>query len=190
MAERITCFIEERRLRINSVADVGCGPAIMLFELARSMPGCEFHGLDSSRLILARDRSRARREKRDNLHFEYAKLPGLPRRTYDFVTCIATLHYVPRPDLAIRALYRIVEEGGHMLFNYPNRLQRAAYRQAAVKDPTVATRFALVLSGRSLMTRAKVEKLLGCRPIDFWASVHEPTMEDNPCVVVAKGKRH
>ncbi len=189
MARRITRWIQEQGLHVDSMADVGCGPAIMLFELARAMPNCRFQGFDSSRAIIARNQSRARRERLANLHFGYARLPRRPYGTYDVVTCIATLHYMSRPRTAIQALYRLVNEGGFLVFNYPNRLQRAAYIRASRTDPTVATRFALVLSGKNLLTRDQIETLVGQRPRNFWASVHEPPMRTNPCVMVGKGNK-
>ena len=147
------------------------------------------YGFDSSRVILAKNRRRATRERRANLHFGYAVLPETPAGTYDLVTCIATLHYLACPELAILALYRMVKKDGHLVFNYPNRLQQAAYRRASRTDPTVATRFALVLSGRNLLTRAKIEGVIGQRAEDLWTAVHEPAIRTNPCVVVAKRRR-
>jgi SAM-dependent methyltransferase len=150
------------------------------------MPECRLHGFDASEVILRKDRERARREGLTNLRFGLCRLPKPPAGTYDLVTCIATIHYLSRPEQAIQGLYGIVRRGGHLIFNYPNRIQRERYRKDALRDPSVATRFSLILVGRNLLTHAAIERTLEARVEDFWSSVSEPTQKANPCVVVAK----
>ena len=59
--------------------------------------------------------------------------PEVDRR-FDLVYCYATLHYVEAVERALRALYELVRPGGHLVFNYPNRLTRAEYRRLSSGD--------------------------------------------------------
>jgi ubiquinone/menaquinone biosynthesis C-methylase UbiE len=166
---------------------VGCGLAVTLFELARRRPQSEFHGFDHSRFVLRYKRERARNEGLHNLHFEYGRLPGLDvERQFDLVTCIATLHYVREARRALRGLYMSVRPGGYLIFNYSNERQRGSYQADSGRDPSVRRRFALVLSGTNLLSRAVIERTLHHRPESFWRNVGEPVPWNSPCVVMSK----
>jgi 2-polyprenyl-3-methyl-5-hydroxy-6-metoxy-1,4-benzoquinol methylase len=187
MAKRIERYIESREITANSIADVGCGPATTLFDLARRMPRCEFHGYDSSRTILRMNRQKAEKLGLDNLNFHCAKLPAMAvRRQFSIVLCIATLHYVEDPRRAIRQLYSMVDPGGYLIFNYPNRAHRAAVTREAERDPVVSRRFELVIRGGNLLSYLSIERTLRRRPRSFWLKVGEPASRVNPCIVIAK----
>jgi len=185
MAKRIKRFIKSRRLTARSIADVGCGPATTLFDLARRMPRCDFHGYDSSRTILRMNSQKAKKLRLDNLHFDFTKLPAMAvRRRFSIVLCIATLHYVEDPRRAIRRLYSMVEPGGYLIFNYPNRAHRAAVTREAERDPVVSRRFELVIRGGNLLSYSSIERTLGRWPRSFWLEVGMPASRVNPCVVI------
>jgi trans-aconitate methyltransferase len=187
MAKRIERYIESRGLTARSIADVGCGPATTIFDLARRMPRCDFHGYDSSRTILRMNRQKAAKLGLDNLHFHFTMLPAMAvRRRFSIVLCIATLHYVEDPKRAIRRLYSMVEPGGYLVFNYPNRAHRAAVIREAERDPVVSRRFELVIHGGNLLSYSNIERILERRPRSFWLAVGEPTNVVNPCVIFAK----
>ncbi len=187
MAHRIRRFIKSNRLDVHRFADVGCGPAITLFELARKMPDCRFDGYDVSTKVLNQNRKRARKEGLQNLRFIHSELPGLQRESvYDIVICIATIHYVRDVRRALRELYGMVSPGGYLIFNYPNRVQQAATRREARQDPVTKRRFALVLSGVNLLTRDRIAAILKQRPRSCWREVGEPPRRLNPCVIVRK----
>jgi len=187
MARRIERFIKSRGLAARSIADVGCGPATTIFELAHRMPRCEFHGYDISRTILKMNRQKAKNLGLDNLRFDFAKLPAMTvRRRFSVVLCIATLHYIADPRRAIRQLYSMVEPGGYLIFNYPNRAHRAAVIREAGRDPVVSKRFELVIRGGNLLSYSSIERTLRRRPRSFWLAVGEPTNRVNPCVVIIR----
>lgn len=187
MARRMDRFTRARVPEFASLADFGCGPAVMLLRLARNMPNCEFYGFDASRSVLSMDRNLAAERKLGNVHFHYAKLPEVPTaQLFDIVTCFATLHYLEEPMRAIARMYRAVRDGGFLVFNYPNRIQRAAYRREARKDPELARRFSLVLSGVNLLSRQVIEGSLGRRAEGFWGAVGERPQWSNPCVAVRR----
>lgn len=171
-----------------SVADVGCGPAFALFELAASHPTSEFVGYDAAASVLRRNRSRVADLGVDNLAFRRATLPGFAvERTFECVTCIATLHYVADIEDAIRALLARVEPGGTLIFNYPNRHTRRTYENDPDADPE---RFELVLRGDNLLTYPEIERVTNRRPRSFWKAVGEDDWrslgQTNPCVVIEK----
>jgi SAM-dependent methyltransferase len=187
MARRIARFIKAKRLDVHRIADVGCGPATTLFALAPRLPSCAFDGFDTSRTVLRLDRQRARREGLRNLRFHRAEIPDLRvEGPYDLVICIATIHYVEDVRTALRRLHGIVRPGGFLIFNYPNRVQQGATRREARRDPVVKQRFPLVLAGKNLLTRPRIEEILGERPRSFWREVGEPPRWLNPCVVVPR----
>ena len=187
MARRLQRFIKSKSLAVKSIADVGCGPAIMLFELAPRLPYCDFLGFDGSRKVLNINRWRTTTEGLRNLRFEFARLPEImTEQRFDIVTCIAALHYVRESRRAIRNLYSMLKPGGYLIFNYPNRTQRAAYQREAQRDPTVKQRFNLVLSGSNLLSREVIESTLQQNTESFWSAVGERACWSNPCVAVAK----
>lgn len=187
VAKRIERFIESRGLTVDSIADIGCGPATTLFDLARRMPRCEFRGYDSSRTILRMNRQKAEKLGLDNLRVHFAKLPEMAvRRRFSIVLCIATLHYIEDPWRAIRRLYSMVEPGGYLIFNYPNRAHRAAVIREVERDPVVGRRFELVIRGGNLLSYSSIERTLGRRPRSFWLAVGEQANRLNPCVVVGR----
>jgi 2-polyprenyl-3-methyl-5-hydroxy-6-metoxy-1,4-benzoquinol methylase len=151
------------------------------------MPRCEFHGYDSSRTILRNDRQKAEKLRLGNIHFHLAKLPAMAvRMRFSIVLCIATLHYVEDPRQAIRQLYSMVEPGGYLIFNYPNRAHRAAVIREAELDPVVSRRFELVIRGGNLLSYSSIGRTLRRRPRSFWLAVGEQANRLNPCVVVER----
>src|SRR3990172_636969 len=144
MAARLEQFIASKGLPVRSLADVGCGPATTLFEIAPRLPATEFFGYDLSGTILEVNRRNARRKGLPNLNFRRARLPRMPTsRQFDVVFCIATVHYVRDSRRAIRNLYAMAAPGGYLIFNYPNPTQSAATVREAEKDPFVRRRFQL-----------------------------------------------
>ncbi len=126
------------------------------------------------------------KEHRPNLHFEFARLPEVPPRRFDLVTCNATLHYLDSPMAAVQNLYTLVNPGGYLIFNYPNRHTRAWYARWTRDDTSLQARFALLLAGENLLTQRGIRTVLGQRPTSFWAAVGEPGSRENPCVTVVK----
>ena len=68
MAERLRAFIDEHD--VCEVADIGCGPASTIFELARTYPSLNFHGFDIAKTIITKNQERAEKEGLCNLFFE------------------------------------------------------------------------------------------------------------------------
>lgn len=172
MADKVSDFIQDKNKVINSIADYGCGPATLLFILAKRFPYKEFYGFDIAESIIKRNVKKASQLNLQNLHFEQDGLPN-PRkkRKFDLITCFATLHYVKEIKVAIRNLFELINPGGYLIFNYPNTFTRAAYRRdIKPNDNHMKRRFALVLAGENLLSLEKIRETLGVRPRKFYSS--------------------
>ncbi len=186
--QRIQRFTIKRNLRFRSVADFGCGPGVTLLELAELYPATSFHGFETSSALVDRIRKKATELGLQNVSFETAKLPTVPTRlTFDLVLCIATVHYVEDSLLALRNMFMTVRPGGHLIFNYPNIFTMYWYRgNIARSDKALRRRFVLVLRGKNLLSKSKIEGALGVPCRNFWKEMGESIDRANPCLSVSK----
>lgn len=185
MARRLETFFGDEFP--SSLASVGCGHATTLFSLAGRHESTDFYGFDAAGPIVRRNRERADDERLDDLTFETATLPDFePGRTFDCITCIATLHYVENVECAIANLYDRLEPGGTLIFNYPNRRTRRMYHESDADEE----RFRLVLDGQNLLSYREIRRVLGTEVRSFWKAVGEDDWREvgrtNPCVYVEK----
>ena len=150
MAGRVGSFIDKRDVRY--VADFGCGPATMLFELADIYPSIDFFGFDIAESVIRQNRERAEEGGHGNLFFEIDSLP-VPKtlHRFDLVLCFSTLHYIKYIEEAIRSLFRLVNSGGYLIFNYPNIYsKKAKERELLPDDEHLRKRFSVLLSGENV----------------------------------------
>ena len=170
MADILCGFMQDKHVR--SVADYGCGPATLLFTLAKRCPQIQFYGFDIAASIIQRNKERAVRLQLRNLHFEQNSLPNpRERRTYDLMVCFATLHYIKEIGHAIKNLFKLVSSGGYLIFNYPNIYTRTGYQKdIKPNDKDMKQRFALVLAGENLLSLRKIRKILGVTPKKLYSS--------------------
>ncbi|WP_435334630.1 class I SAM-dependent methyltransferase [Haloarchaeobius sp. TZWWS8] len=173
----------------DTVASIGCGPAVDLFELATRFPETEFYGYDVSESVIRDNRAIATEYGYDNVHFAVDALPDLDvSREFDLVYCMATLYFVDDAEASVAAMYDRVAPGGRLVFNYPNRYTRARFD----REFTGARRelFGHVVDGANLLSYATIGDLLGKRPRDYWGAVgardHSFVGRDTPCVYVEK----
>lgn len=97
--------------------DMACGAGIACIELARRYPAARIEGidLDEGAIDLARANAReAGLEGRMRFHVRDAARPGLEGR-YDLITMFDSLHHVPRPLEALRAMRSLVADEGTVL---------------------------------------------------------------------------
>lgn len=171
MADRLRGFMKNKP--INCVADFGCGPGTTLFTLAKSMPNINFYGYDAAATIIEINEEKTRNLQLKNLYFEQDSLPyPKTRQKFDLVTCFSTLHYVKDIEQALIALFKLVIIGGYLIFNYPNIYTKKVYQKDInPEDEYMKQRFALVLSGKNLLSLRKIEKILGFKPKKFYSSI-------------------
>ncbi len=183
--KRISRFCRTKSLRLDSMADFGCGPAVALFELARKFPRVQFYGFDASRGVIKRNRERAQELAIRNMSFSRVQLPNVPREAaFTLVLCIATLHYVKDNLSVIQDLFAVVEPGGFLIFNYPNAYSRQWYQENATGN--MRRRFALLLAGKNILAEKTIEDALGKPCHNFWREMGESAPRGNPCVYVRK----
>jgi SAM-dependent methyltransferase len=170
MAERVGRFIDERDVR--DAADFGCGHATTLFELAGMYPSIDFFGFDIAESVIRENRERAEEGGHGNLFFEMDNLPT-PKtlRRFDLVLCFSTLHYIRDIEEAIRSLFRLVNPGGHLIFNYPNVYSKKAKEKETLPDDGYSRRrFSFLLSGENMTSQRKIRRILGVYPRRFYSS--------------------
>lgn len=185
LLEVLPKFITEKSTP-DSFADVGCGPGLATFEIAKRYPETTVVGYDAAEPVLTENRQRAEDEGIGNLQFEQVTLPGFnPDQQFELVLCYATLDYVAEAEQALRNLYDAVAFNGHLLFNYPNRLARA-HRRRMIKSPEMfgrdedfdteqyAERFQLVIEGKNLLSYERIRETLGTWPQSIWSVVEKP----------------
>ncbi len=171
MADRLREFM--RGKEIESVADYGCGPATTLFRLAEQLSDIDFNGYDVASSIIQKNTEKARELGLMNLSFVQDSLPNPKKtKTFDLVTCFATLHYVEEIERAIKRLFERVNPGGYLIFNYPNTYTRKIFQEdIQPEDESMKRRFALLLAGRNLISQRRIWKILGARPKKFYSSI-------------------
>ncbi|HYH84020.1 MAG TPA: class I SAM-dependent methyltransferase [Pyrinomonadaceae bacterium] len=105
--------------RLGRVADVGCGPGVMV-EAVRARGGT-FEGLD-----LSPEMVREASEKFGHLEgvsFREGNVEALdlPSDTYDQVLCMAVIEYLKTPDRALSEIARVLRPGGTAIITVPKR---------------------------------------------------------------------
>ncbi len=170
MADRLGRFIDERD--IDNVADLGCGPATTLFELAGMYPRIDFYGFDIAESVIRKNKEKAEKDGLRNIFFETDELPDT--RTllrFDLVICFSTLHYIKDHGSALRSLFELVNPCGHLIFNYPSIHTKRSYEKDIHQgDKCMTKRFSILLSGDNVTSQREINRLLGVRPRKFYSS--------------------
>jgi SAM-dependent methyltransferase len=102
-------------LQGRSVLDVGCGDGTLALVIARN-GAMRVSGCDPDPRMVVRARAQA---VRGNTHIDLAvarsqALP-FPDNSFDLVTCITVLTFVPDADNAIREMARVLRTGGRLV---------------------------------------------------------------------------
>ena len=99
-----------------SVADVGCGAAIALLNMAKSYPKSTFTGFEISTHAIERARANIRDWGLQNVSIQDAREQPLPGdRSLDFVTTFDVVHDTPFPDRLIEEIYSALSPDGTWL---------------------------------------------------------------------------
>jgi SAM-dependent methyltransferase len=99
------------------VVDVACGAGIFCLELARRYPGAEIEGIDLDEASIDMARANAREaglEGRVHFHARDAADPRLDG-PYDLITIHDSLHHMPQPVAALRAMRSLLAPEGRLL---------------------------------------------------------------------------
>lgn len=110
VARRAIKFVDQ-----GEAADLGCGPGLLVFEMARQAPGLHITGVDLSEEMLAEARRLAEAE---GLGTQVAFKPGdvetlpLPDESLDLVVSTLSLHHWSNPVAALQEIDRVLRPGG------------------------------------------------------------------------------
>jgi SAM-dependent methyltransferase len=108
----------------DSVLDVGCGKAFLLYELTQTLPGLKIRGIDISRYGI----EHAKPEVRPFLEVCNATQLPFPDRSFDLVISINTFHnlYCYDVDKALREVERVGKRHKYIVVeSYRNEEEKA-----------------------------------------------------------------
>lgn len=169
----------------STAAFVGCGRSSLPVKIGTAYPDMRVVGYDAARSVIEQRQD----EQADvtNVTFKHAVLPEFAvDQRYEFVLCYSTLHYVREIERAIENLYAAIHSDGHLVFNYPNQAFQEDHQHA---EGHLRKRFQLALNGVNLLSKERIEDILGVEIRDFWDVVDADgpfAQTANPCVMVDK----
>jgi ubiquinone/menaquinone biosynthesis C-methylase UbiE len=126
-AWRGSCAALVERLPSDSslrIVDLGCGPGVSAFAVARGRPGAWVAGVDSAASMLqqARRRSRVEVPSADGIRWVCADAGQLPFRTgsVDALTGHSFLYLLSDRDAVLAECLRVLRSGGRLVVMEPN----------------------------------------------------------------------
>lgn len=128
------------RLAPRRLLDVGCGSGYLARLLKARLPGLAVHGVDVSRVALARARAHVGWVCQVDL--DRGHLP-LRSDQYDTVVCVEVLEHLYDPDHALQEIHRVLAPGGLAVVTVPNLAywrHRLALLRGRVPPPAVDRR--------------------------------------------------
>ena len=103
------------------VLELGCGPGFYACRLAQQYPAIHATGIDLSRSLIERARSRAASRRLKNCTFSHGDAHALPNpsSSIDAVIVSRLFLIVPRKEAVLREIFRILRPGGRCFIAEP-----------------------------------------------------------------------
>lgn len=123
--------------------DVACGPGELVLGLAARVKFAR--GIDLTYEMLRQAREFQLQRSITNAFFEQGEAEQLPYpdQSFDLITCQCSMHHIPKPQLALREIVRVMKSDGRMMIIDPLAPESDAkfelYNQIeTVRDPSHA----------------------------------------------------
>ncbi len=106
--------------RSLTVLDVGCGPGVLLEELARH--GHDTVGIDINPSMIQAVREISRRQTQGRISCLLSDCEGLPFRDdhFDLIACVGVLQYLEKDAGCLKELSRVSKPDGRIIVTLPN----------------------------------------------------------------------
>ena len=118
---RVRLVLELLRTSQGRVLDAGCGPGVLVAELAAL--GWDVWGLDAAPAMLAQARQRVRGTvEAQRIHWLLGDVEhlGLGEQVFDAVVCAGVMEYLETYEAVLRELRRVLKAGGTLIITVPN----------------------------------------------------------------------
>ncbi len=99
------------------IADIGCGPGVLLFFLGKWFPHSELIGIDSDRELLSVAQELVPSSR--TILGDAWQLP-LPDSSTDVVFAMHVIEHIERPERMLAEVYRVLRPGGMLILATPN----------------------------------------------------------------------
>jgi len=105
----------------SRVLDVGCGPGVMVKEIAGK--GHRVFGMDYSYNMIQKAEARCNVHKRLNLVFLQGDIESLPFKesVFDVILCLGVVSYLKSEQKALQEMSRVLKSGGTLILSILNR---------------------------------------------------------------------
>ena len=104
------------------ISDIGCGPGLLLLEIANLIPNCQLIGIDFSKDMLQIASEKATEKGIDSIIFKQGPAEDipLPDAHNDVVVCLNSLHDFNSAEETMSEVYRTTKEDGIFILKDKN----------------------------------------------------------------------